>query len=255
MQSIFESLLVIIILVFVALLILVMFLFLKKTVIKINQQSRDFFIDKLQAYDNLLFEREEKLKGLKSDIEQQQKILDEGKENVSTGNSIYLFDQKNIDYQDETIFKKMKEVDQRFNIDTVKLVKRFVKEHFQDDTVLEYNKYNSVRKEFDQKMMFKLISLRPTEQEKEVKRILGDCAYIVDEFKNKNKTSKFEVKKFISYFDKIIDKVDPYIYVYVGSNNENYDSVDEFIRTKVDENIFRGISIVYRGKLYDYSLK
>lgn len=255
MQSIFESLLVIIILVFVALLILVMFLFLKKTVIKINQQSRDFFIDKLQAYDNLLFEREEKLKGLKSDIEQQQKILDEGKENVSTGNSIYLFDQKNIDYQDETIFKKMKEVDQRFNIDTVKLVKRFVKEHFQDDTVLEYNKYNSVRKEFDQKMMFKLISLRPTEQEKEVKRILGDCAYIVDEFKKKNKTSKFEVKKFISYFDKIIDKVDPYIYVYVGSNNENYDSVDEFIRTKVDENIFRGISIVYRGKLYDYSLK
>lgn len=255
MQQILESLLVIIILVFVALLILVMFLFLKKTIAKINQQSRDFFIDKLQAYDQLLFEREEKLKGLKSDIEEQQKILDEGKGTASNDSSIYLFDQRNIDYQDEAIFKKMKEVDQRFNIDTVKLVKRFVKEHFQDDTVLEYNKYNSVRKEFDQKMMFKLISLRSTEQEKEVKRILGDCAYIVDEYKKKTKATKFEVKKFISYFDKIIDKVDPYVYVYVGSNRENYDSVDEFVRTKVDTNIFRGISIVYRGKLYDYSLK
>ena len=120
MQQILESLLVIIILVFVALLILVMFLFLKKTIAKINQQSRDFFIDKLQAYDQLLFEREEKLKGLKSDIEEQQKILDEGKGTASNDSSIYLFDQRNIDYQDEAIFKKMKEVDQRFNIDTVK---------------------------------------------------------------------------------------------------------------------------------------
>ena len=248
-----EPLIITVLLVFVALLILVMFLFLKKTVAKINQQSKDFFVDKLQAYDNLINEREEKLKGLNSDIENKQKKLLEEDTPLQVNNSVYLYDTKNIDYQDDKIFKKMKEIDQRFNIDTVKLVKRFIKEHFQDDTVLEYNKYDSVRRQFDQQMIYKLISMRQSEQEKEVKRIMRDLAYIVDDFKRKNKT--FEIKKFISYFDKIIDKVDPYVYVYVGSKDENYDAINQFVRTKVDHNIYRGISIVYKGKLYDYSLK
>lgn len=248
-----EPLIIGVLLVFVALLILVMFLFLKKTVAKINQQSKDYFVDKLQAYDNLIKEREEKLQGLNKDIEEKQKELEKEIVRPEVNSKVYLYDMKNIDFQDEKIFTKMKEVDQRFNIDTVKLIKRFLKEHFQDDTVLEYNKYMRVRDLFDQKMIFRLISLRPGEQEKEVKELLRDLAYLVDDFKKKNK--KFEVKRFISYFDDIISKVDPYVYVYVGSKDENYDSIDTFIRTKIDKNIYRGVSIVYKSKLYDYSLK
>ncbi|MBQ8131770.1 MAG: hypothetical protein IJ193_04705 [Bacilli bacterium] len=248
-----EPLIIGVLLVFVALLILVMFLFLKKTVAKINQQSKDYFVDKLQAYDNLIKEREEKLQGLNKDIEEKQKELEAEVQRPEVNSKVYLYDMKNIDFQDEKIFTKMKEVDQRFNIDTVKLIKRFLKEHFQDDTVLEYNKYMRVRDLFDQKMIFRLISLRPSEQEKEVKELLRDLAYLVDDFKKKNK--KFEVKRFISYFDDIISKVDPYVYVYVGTKDENYDSIDKFIRTKIDKNIYRGVSIVYKSKLYDYSLK
>lgn len=248
-----ESIIIGIVLIFVALLILVMFLFLKKTIAKINQQSKDFFVDKLQAYDDLINEREEKLKGLKKDIEQKQKKLME-QDDISDGkNRIFLYDLKNIDYQDDQIFKKMKEIDQRFNIDTVKLVKKFLKENFKKEDVTIYDNYKRYRKEFNQKMVFSLISLRPSEQEKEVKRIMGDLAYIVDDFKKKNKS--FETKKFLSYFDKIIDKVDPYVYIYVGSKDENYDALDPFIRTKYDNGIYRGISIIYKGKLYDYSLK
>ena len=248
-----EPLIIGVLLVFVALLILVMFLFLKKTVAKINQQSKDYFVDKLQAYDNLIKEREEKLQGLNKDIEEKQKELEKEVVRPEVNSKIYLYDIKNIDFQDEKIFTKMKEVDKRFNIDTVKLIKRFLNEHFQDDTVLEYNKYMRVRDLFDQKMIFRLISMRSSEQEKEVKELLRDLAYLVDDFKKKNK--KFEVKKFISYFDDIISKVDPYVYVYVGSKDENYDSIDKFIRTKIDTNIYRGVSIVYKSKLYDYSLK
>ncbi len=248
-----ETIIVTILLIFVTLLILVMFFFIRKTVAKINQQTKDFFVDKLQTYDDLISEREKKLSGLKEDIEQREKILKESI-NISDGkNQVFLYDLKNIDYQYDKIFKKMKEVDQRFNIDTVKLIKRFIKEHFKDDTVLEYTKYDSIRKEFNQQVIFKLISMRPVEQEKEVRRIMRDLIYIVDNYKKKNKI--FDTKKFISYFDKIIDKVDPYIYVYTGSKDENYDSFHPFIRTKVDNEIYRGISIVYRGKLYDYSLK
>ena len=45
------------------------------------------------------------------------------------------------------------------------------------------------------------------------------------------------------------------MYVYVGNSKENYDHLHEFVKTKVDENIFKGVSIIYKGKLYDYSLK
>ena len=90
-------------------------------------------------------------------------------------------------------------------------------------------------------------------EENNIREILGDLASILDDFNKKHK--KFNLLKFISYFDKIIMVEDPYIYIYVGDSKENYDKLHPFIRTKVDDHIVKGISIIYRGKLYDFSLK
>ena len=64
----------------------------------------------------------------------------------------------------------------------------------------------------------------------------------------------FDLKKFISYLNKVIDSLDPHVYVYVGDKNLNYDNLNEYIKTVFDDSIFRGFKIIYRGKLYDYSL-
>lgn len=230
-----------------------MYLFLKKTIVKINQQSKDYFVDKLQAYDALIAEKEEVLKGLNESIEEKQRELlnqDVSKENTE---AVYLYDQKNIDYQDDQIFKKLKKVEDKFNLNTEQLITKFINSHFKKTTVSKYEKLVEVRGKLKRDFVYKMVSKGPREQEKNVRELLGELGSILDDFNKKNK--KFSLLKFISYFDKIIMVEDPYIYVYVGSSKENYDHLNEFVRTKVDDNIFKGVSIIYRGKLYDYSLK
>lgn len=245
---------VILLFVFVALLIIVMFLFLKKMVIKINQQSKDYFVDKLQIYDDLINEKEKKLKGLNEKIESKQRKIEMQDAEAEESSPVYLYDMKNIDYQDEEIFQKMKDVEKKFNIDNASLIQEFVKEHFQEDSVSYYQQLVECRNSFDQEIIYQLVLKSSTEQERIVKDLLKENTQVLDDFKKKNK-KKFHVLKFISYFDKVIDSVDPYIYVYVGTPLENFDSLHPFIKTKVDDTIYKGICIIYKGKLYDYSLK
>ena len=111
-----DIIIVIIVFAIVILLITIMFFFLKRTVVRINQQSKDYFVDKLQAYDDLISQREETLKGLNESIELKQKELLEKQENAVKEEAVFLYDQKNIDYQDDKIFQKLKKVESRFNI-------------------------------------------------------------------------------------------------------------------------------------------
>ncbi len=248
-----ETILLILLFVFICLLILVMFFFLKRTVIKINQQSKDYFVDKLQAYDNLINEKEKKLNELNKSIEEKNQTLIKDESNYVLGDQVYLYNQKNIDYYDEVIFKKLKKIENKFNIDSRGLIKRFIVKYFKEETVEKYNRLVSGRKKFSQDVIYDLVSKRPSEQEEKVKELLGELVWVLDDFKKS--VRRFNVLKFISYFDRIISVYDPYIYVYVGDKNENYDGLHKFVKTVVDENIFKGVSIIYRGKVYDYSLK
>jgi hypothetical protein len=47
---------------------------------------------------------------------------------------------------------------------------------------------------------------------------------------------------------------DPTIYVIVGGEDENYDKLDDRIKTIFDDRVYKGIKIIYKNKLYDYSL-
>lgn len=245
--------LLIVLFVFIILVIIVMFMFLKRVVININKQSRDYFVDKLQTYDELISEKEEKLKGLNNRIKSRENNKEISKE-IEKEDLLYTYDIKNIDYQDSNIFKKMKDIDSRFNINNIKIIERFIDKNVNDNDLLYYNQLVELKDKLDQSFIYKLVSKKSDIQEKEIKKIfIGDMAKIVDDFLKKNKS--FNILKFVSYFDKIIKKEDPYIYVYVSSDKENYNDVNSFIRTRVDPNIYKGINIIYKGKLYDYSLK
>lgn len=230
-----------------------MFLFLKKTIQKINQQSKDFFVEKLQVYDELIVEREKRLKGLNEKLENKQKEIENKKIIPSNSQEVYLYDMKDINYQDEKIFQKMKNIDKRFDINNTNLVKNFIKNNFTEDGIMQYNQFMDIKKKIKEEIIYDVVSKSPKEQEKIIRELLKDNSVILDDFFKKYK--RFNILKFVSYFDKIINKVDPYIYIYVGDSLENFDSINPYIVTRVDEDIYKGVSIVYRGKLYDYSLK
>ena len=53
----------------IALLVFFMFLILKKTVDKVNEQTKSYFVGKLQVYDGLINEKEEQLNKINEQIE------------------------------------------------------------------------------------------------------------------------------------------------------------------------------------------
>ena len=93
----------------ICLLVFLMFLILRKTVKKINAQTKMYFVDKSQEYDYLINEKVEKLKELDKEL----KDREIGKEDKSGGvnNNNFEFDFNIIDlfnnteYQDKNIFE------------------------------------------------------------------------------------------------------------------------------------------------------
>ena len=65
---------------------------------------------------------------------------------------------------------------------------------------------------------------------------------------------EFEIEDFLNYVENEMGTCDPTIYVIVGGEDENYDKLDDRIKTIFDDRVYKGIKIIYKNKLYDYSL-
>ena len=44
------------------------------------------------------------------------------------------------------------------------------------------------------------------------------------------------------------------IYVLVGNKNVSFNDVSDRVKTMYKEEVYRGIKIIYKGNIYDYSL-
>jgi hypothetical protein len=62
------------------------------------------------------------------------------------------------------------------------------------------------------------------------------------------------MEDFIDYLNRLIELNDPTVTVLVPSKNINFDHIDNKIKTRVSDNIYEGIKILYRNKVYDFSL-
>ena len=116
--------------VIIALLVFVMFLILKKTVEAINSQTKTYFVDKLQAYDSLIDEKEQKLNEIDELLKNKELGLKENENKQNNDN--YDFDYNIIDlfnsteYQDKDILKINKLIEEKFDFNHEKLIKEFL---------------------------------------------------------------------------------------------------------------------------------
>ena len=145
----------------VAFLIFVMFLILKKTVRIVNDQTKSYFVNKLQGYDDLITERENKL----NEIDELIKSREIGKENnKKENNGGYAFDTSVIDlfnstqYQDKNIFELNRKIDENFVVNYEELVRDFLT--FCDDSK-DYDFCLNLRNKFDSEQIYKFKSFLP----------------------------------------------------------------------------------------------
>lgn len=238
----------------IAFLVFLMFVILKKTVRIVNSQTKSYFVNKLQGYDDLIRDKESKLSEIDELIKDKEKGIKEDNthNDVKTG---YAFDTNVIDllnstqYQDKNIFELNKKIEEKFIINYEDLLKDFL------SNIKDNNKYDftlKLRNKFTPDEIYKIETLLPEERDKYLKELLTDEEYKVYEiFVISN---KFNMVDFIDYLNRLIELNNPTVTVLVPNKNINYDYIDSKIKTKVSDNIYRGIKIIYKNKVYDFSL-
>ena len=238
----------------VIILVVLMFIILKSTVKKINSQTKLYFVDKLQEYDYMIDDKLNKLNKINEEIKE--KELKRAEQDTSTNSKHYDFDYQIIDllnkteYQNKNIFERNKEIDEKFKMDYVALLKKFI-EKIKDDGTYQF--CINLRNKFTSSEIYKLKVMLPEEQISYLKKNLDKEEYKIFEVYQKIE-KKPNMDGFIDYIDELIDLNNPNILVYVGTKEENYDYLSKYIKTVYSKEIYKGIKIIYRKKIYDYSL-
>ena len=246
-----------------------MFLILKKTVKIVNSQTKSYFVNKLQNYDNLIEAKENKLNEIEELIKNRETGLKEKKEeSLAQAGAIailskeenkgkeYNFDTDVIDllnqtkYQDKNVFELNKKIDEKFVINYEELIKDFLS--FTDDNK-DYDFCSKLRDKFDSDTIYKFKTVIPSKLDEAYREYLNDREYSVYEA-FKLVTVQNTIENFIDYLDRMKELNSPYIKILVGSRNENYNYLSEYIETIFSSKIYRGIKIIYKNKIYDFSL-
>ena len=237
----------------ILLLVVAMSLILKNTVKEVDKKSKSYFVDKLKEYDYLIDEKEKLLSDLESELEKRKNGLKYN--DVLGGKPSYDFDTSIIDlltetsYLDKNILAINKKIEEKFIINYEDLIKDFLA------NIKDENKYDfciKLREKFNPDEIYNIEIMLPEEREEYFNKFLTKEEHLVYEiFTSSN---SFNMEDFVDYLNRLIELNDPTVTVLVPSKNINFDHIDGKIKTRVSDNIYKGIKILYRNKVYDFSL-
>ena len=192
---------------------------------------------------------------MNQEIQEKEKLRVE--DSTSTNKKTYEFDYQIIDllnktkYQDKNIFEINKRIDESFNIDYVALIKRFL-DNIKDDGT--YSFCTSLRDKLTSSVVYDLKILDKDMQEEYLKKILNETEFLIYRMYVVISYDDYSVDGFLGYLNELVDLNSPNIMVYVGSKYENYDYLSKYIKTVYSKDIYKGIRIIYKKRIYDYSL-
>lgn len=256
--------------------VIVMFLFIfimfKNIVKKINANSKKYFLDSIQEYNYMVFEKSKELEDfqnrIKSCKEKQNQYLDDVRKQLEDKEKLREIEMKKIDndisieglpkvtiaeYREENFFHNYKELQKNFNINGEKIVREFIKEHKYEENIKSFESLVSFKRKFTQEVIYEILSLDVETQLQFLNSIANATVKKVLELEKYSKDD-FKFLKLLEEIDKKIEIMDPTVYVYVGNVNYNYDYIDENIKTLIFKNMVEGIIIKYQNKMYDYSI-
>lgn len=224
---------------------------------KMDQESKSYFLDNLQDYDKLIDEKESKLETIKESIkslkEQESKSQKEGKEEHEKLDPSALQAVISPDLQDGNILKRMREIQDKFQLKKLTTIQEFIKNHPEDEAkTKEYrlcqNVLNTLTFEFS-------YELETTEEEMRWQKVLSKISEETKKYLKKEKCLEKPFEEARIWLEERAKETDPNIYIIIGEKDKNYNDMDSRIQTKYDESIYMGILICYQNKLYDYSLR
>ena len=238
---------IIAIIVILIIMTVVIFFILKSTVKNINEQGRSYFVLKLQQYD------EEQNKDKIDNSEEEKKNNEDTTNDVNkkTGTLVYL--DNNNNYEVENLLEIVKRVDSKFSFNSEDIVKKFASMIANGKGYNEYNQLVKIKEYINKVGIYNILT---SDEEGFLDSIQENIKNIDEKIYNDFMSDRyeFEIEDFVDYLDSQMGFCDPMIYVYVGNKKENYDHIDKRVKTIYDKNVYKGIKIIYKNKMYDYSL-
>lgn len=233
----------------------ILFFALRSTVKRIDHNTKKFFLEKLQDYDYLIDEKQKLLTDLDTKIEEkknelknltEEKIIIKEKDNGSK-----YYNNKVPKYSDSNIFKNYKTIKEKFPTDYRLIIEKFIKNNLTEDREDYYIAFE-IKKILTNDVIYKILNLRVNEQKNKFYSLLNSEQKQF--ISNVYLKEKFDIKKIIMVLDDFLEKNDPKIYIYIGTEQNNLNINSDKIKVIIDSNINEGIKISYKGNLYDYSL-
>lgn len=228
-------------------LVIFMFLLLRRLVKKVNEESKLYFTLKLQEYDELIKEKEEKLKNTR--IEKNAISQDE-KESTLTSNVVVL-NQELPKYQIGNLFKIAKQIDNKFSINEEKIITNFINSHPVSSNY-NYNQNQKLEQYLKQIDKYQLVIKNKQYMNDVINDLMRINKNLVDDYLNKSQNK--DIFALINYLNTNLKKHDTNVYIEVGEKNINYNYLSDRIKTIYNPQISKGIVIIYQNRKYDYSL-
>lgn len=259
------------------------FILFRNIIKRMDDNAKKYFVNKMQGYDYILEEKQDKLEKIKAEITQ----LEESNKNIlkSTDDDeefneeihksekhqkkyekdedILLRRETNEqinynlnvpDYRETQFFNNYKEVRQAFTINNEKIIKDFIAKHKNLKEEKEYKALKKLRGKFDQDTIYGCLTLDKKEQKELLDEALTATEKKLVKLKELSEYPNFSVETLVKYIDDRTEEIDPTVYIYTNVLDKKYEDIDKNIVNKQYNNMSEGIIIKYRNKIYDYSI-
>jgi hypothetical protein len=268
--------LIIVAVILILIMLIFVFVLFKNIILKMDENAKKYFVNKMQAYDYILKEKQEELKNIKNEItevkEQRVNILnldkkeeteekeygieetEEGLIRRKTEPETVKYNLEVPEYRETQFFNNYKEIKKVFAVNNEKIIKDFIIEHRNSKDEKEYKDLKKVRDMFSNQTIYEFLTLNTEEQIKTLNEGLNEKEKKLVNLDKFTANNNFNIRKFIKSIDNRMELLNPTIYVYSSNTNNHFEEIDKNIVSIKYNNMSEGIIIKYRNKIYDFSI-
>lgn len=214
-------------------------------------KNLEAYNDIIEAKENKLVELNEQLLKLKSEIKDFEASDKKYISNQLPVTNISLEPNMTI-YEDDDFFNNYSFIRNNFKMDYKGIVQNFVFDNIEKDNNL-YELYKSLLSKINLDAYYELLKCDEEVRESMLIKILSNREVsILEEYKNIN--GCFDLVDFYNYIQEKVNLLDPTILIKGNESFKYLEQIDKRIKVQKDNSIIEGMKILYKGKIFDYSL-
>ena len=243
-----------------AVLNLFMFFVIKRTAVRVDKQVRSYFVKQLEVCDAIYEENKALRKenatvfGPNAEALPDDRIYKAESLNFTSGGGLTeSIEHRAVTYQNENFLREYKAVKNKMKIDKNRTLMAVIKEESSESEAAPGHLIADLLHSLSFDTLYKVSTLSSQQQEAIMRDVLNEkqLAFLNAYLGEKE---RFDVLEFFDFLKELSFSCGGDFYVKTGDLRENFDGLGQNVVTVHDPSIVEGIKIVYRNRMYDYSM-